>query len=90
MDRIRSLDIDDLRILRFLLQGLTVTEIARRNFVTQPAISQRLRKMEWVFGSEKLVFKSGRSALLGIKGKEIAQRADWCLKVLEEFVGGTK
>ena len=45
---LRRLDYDDLLILRGLLHGVTVGGCAKLIGVTQPAVSQRLRKIEQI------------------------------------------
>lgn len=43
--KLRGLDIDDLLVLVMLADGISVTEIGKRLFLTQPAISQRIVKI---------------------------------------------
>lgn len=43
--QIRQLNADDLLILHYLGQGLSQTEIGKRLFLTQPAISQHMTKI---------------------------------------------
>ncbi len=86
MSRLRRLDIDDLRILRGLSAGMVLVQIAKLNFVTQPAITQRLRKMEFVFGGKALVVKGGRSLSLTEHGKAAAAIACEALAILEAFM----
>lgn len=43
--KLRGLDIDDLFVLVMLDDGISVTEIGKRLYLTQPAISQRIAKI---------------------------------------------
>ena len=48
--KLRGLDIDDLIVLVMMADGLSVTEIAKKLHLTQPAISQRLAKIRNLTG----------------------------------------
>lgn len=84
MPRIRRLDIDDLLILRVLLSGGTFHDAGCSLFISQPAVSQRMRKMEWVFGEISLTYKDGRKMKLTEHGITVAVKADETLKRLEQ------
>lgn len=47
---IRSLDMDDWMVLYLMGRGYSVTETAKILCITQPAATQRVRKMEMIFG----------------------------------------
>jgi DNA-binding transcriptional LysR family regulator len=64
---------EDCFILDSLDRGEKIMVIARRLHLTQPAISQRLRKLEDHYG--ELAVKYGRCKRLTPKGKEIAKVA---------------
>ncbi len=78
--RLRLLDYDDLLILRALSEGRTVMEASKVLGVTQPAVSQRLRKMAFVFSEENIMNYHGRNASLTEAGKKASEKA---LKALE-------
>ncbi len=81
MDALRLLDLDDLLLLRHLLDGTTVTAVALRMGLTQPAVTQRLRKVERVFGRPVLE-RVGRRAVLSRDGRAIAEQAAAALSLL--------
>lgn len=83
--RLRLMDIDDLFILRSLLEGQTVSETARSLGVTQPAVSQRLRKLAFVIGAKNVMTYHGRFAKMTEDGKVVAELAASALKILEQI-----
>jgi DNA-binding MarR family transcriptional regulator len=83
IETLRFMSIDDLLILTLLNKpSMSVTAAANTLCLTQPAVTQRLRKMEDIFG-EKITKKRGRSIELTTFGKQIAQRAQRALGVLQ-------
>ncbi len=86
MSRLRRLDVDDLRILRILLHGGNLCDAAKANCVTQPAVTQRLRKMEWVFDESKIVKLGGRTLTLTDYGVRVAVMCSAALRILEDFL----
>ncbi len=72
---------DDLILLGNLLNGDTLAASARKLGVTQPAITQRIRKIEGVFGDDLLV-KSGRSLKLTDKGRAVCIKASEAMKLM--------
>lgn len=82
MKSLRSLDIDDLFILQGLLRELKLASIARSLLLTQPALSQRLRKMENIVFHVPMVERRGRGVALTTEGHKIALQADRCLEIL--------
>lgn len=72
--RLRLLDFDDLFLLGHLLDGETVAATARHLGLTQPAITQRIRKIERVFG-QPILQKAGRHVKLTPHGFEVCNRA---------------
>jgi predicted transcriptional regulator len=85
MNGIRHLDMDDLILLGNLLHGDTLAASARKLGVTQPAITQRIRKIEGVFGDNLLV-KSGRSLKLTNKGRAVCIKASEAMKLMMNAV----
>ena len=83
MSRLRRLDIDDLILLRGLLEGKTITECAKSLFITQPACTMRIRRIEWCWGEQTIRTYHGRNVSLNDHGRMIAQTADEALKILE-------
>jgi DNA-binding transcriptional LysR family regulator len=71
---LRLLDVDDLIILSRLAHGDSQREIALVLRLTQPAICQRMRKMEAIFGA-KITKLSGKYSVLTERGKQIAETA---------------
>lgn len=88
MDELRLLDVDDLVLLRHLLDGTTVTAAALRLGLTQPAVTQRLRKIERVFG-RPILERVGRRAQLSRDGRAIAEQAAAALSLLGAVRPGT-
>lgn len=83
VDQLRFLSVDDLLILMHLSQsGLSVTEVAAKLKLTQPAVTQRIRKMEDAFG-QKIIERKGRGIQLTHFGLEQAERATAALSALQ-------
>ncbi len=81
-DHLRFLSVDDLLILMHLSQeGLSVTDVAKRLKLTQPAVTQRIRKMEDAFG-QKIIERKGRGVQLTAFGLGISERATLALSAL--------
>ncbi len=78
---LRYLSFDDLFILSCLKDGFTVTECAGQLGLTQPAISQRVRKLEQVFKFD-LMQKQGRKSILTQDGLHLASRAKDAISLL--------
>ena len=82
--KLRFLDIDDLIILSKLFDGLTLVSTARNLGLSQPAVSNRLRKIEQVFDSD-IVRKNGRTVSLSEKGHQVCSIASDALRVLSNM-----
>jgi predicted transcriptional regulator len=81
--QLRFLSVDDLVILAYLTgTPLTITAIAEKMHLTQPAVTQRIRKMESALG-QKLVERSGRGVQLTVFGMAQADRAAQALNILD-------
>jgi DNA-binding transcriptional LysR family regulator len=80
--RLRLLDFDDLFLLKTLLTGATIADTARQLGLTQPAITQRVRKIERVF-ADALLQKVGRHVRLTAAGRAICQRAAEALSLMD-------
>lgn len=74
MSRLRLLDFDDLFLLSHLLDGSTIAATAKQLGLTQPAITQRVRKIERVF-DEAILQKAGRHVRLTPAGRAICVKA---------------
>jgi len=85
---LRLLDFDDLYLLRHLLDGLTVAATARKLGLTQPAITQRIRKIERVF-EDSIIRKVGRHIQLTPLGEFICAKAADALVVMQDVVSKT-
>ena len=79
--RLRQLGFDDLFVLHHLYNGRTLVEIAALLGLTQPAISQRLRKMERAFETP-LVRRAGRGLGSTADGSAICAQASEALVVM--------
>ncbi|MEY4630109.1 MAG: hypothetical protein RIQ81_229 [Pseudomonadota bacterium] len=83
MHQLRLLNVDDFMILRGLHEGLSVTSVGHKLGLSQPAITQRIRKMEDVFGI-KFLEKEGRGVKLSHDGRRIALKALSALEIFEQ------
>lgn len=68
---LRKLDIDDFLIMSLLAKRHSVTKTAKLLHLTQPAISQRIKKIEEVFET-KLLDKRHKIAVLTAEAENIA------------------
>lgn len=84
MNELRRLDFDDLWLLQELLGGKTLTAAAQEMNISQPAISQRLRKIEEVFATPMLK-QVGRRIALTEDGVSIATKAVSALKLMQSL-----
>ena len=82
MKQLRGLDVDDMLLLCCLQDGLTVTQTGKALNVTQPAISQRIRKMECLLGFE-ILQRNGRSKALTLEALGVAYA---CKQALESIL----
>ena len=82
MNPLRLLNYDDLLLLSLFQGGITQTDAARQLGLTQPAVTQRVRKMEGVFG-KPLFRKVGRNVQLTLEAKELCQRASSAIDIME-------
>jgi len=80
---LRHLDFDDLFLLSHLLSGKTIAATARQLGLTQPAVTQRVRKIERAF-EEQILQKVGRHVRLTHEGLAICQRAAEALKLMRD------
>jgi len=83
-ERLRLLDFDDLYLLQSLQEGLTVAATAKLLGLTQPAVTQRLRKIERVF-AEPLIERVGRYVRLTGEGRAICTKAAEALALMHEI-----
>lgn len=83
--RYRLLDYDDFLILRALSTGCTVQEAGRVLGVTQPAVTQRLRKMSFIFSEQNIMKYHGRTASLTDAGMRAAEISIRVLALVEAF-----
>lgn len=80
---LRHLDFDDLFLLSHLLAGKTIAATARQLGLTQPAVTQRVRKIERAF-AEQILQKVGRHVRLTREGLAICHRAGEALKLMRD------
>ena len=79
--KLRGMDIDDLIILVMLADKISITEIGKRLFLTQPAISQRVAKIRQVTGI-CVAMKIGRHLKMTQQGMILAVSAKEALITL--------
>ncbi len=82
ISKLRHLSFDDLYILSYLYQQKSTSEMASLLHVSQPAISQRLRKIGDALNLN-LTIKSGRRLTLSPGGRELAKRAVEVINLME-------
>ena len=87
MNKLRFLNFDDLFLLQLLLDGSTITATAQRLGLTQPAVTQRLRKIEGIFGT-RLMQRAGRRVRLTDDGRALCERASGAISLMGEVAAG--
>lgn len=81
----RGLDIDDLFILGILAEGHTMSGAAKILNLTQPAVSQRIKKIK-AFLNCDILAKNGVRCVLTARGMEIAKAAREAVVLLDRTV----
>src|SRR5215471_13016440 len=66
----RDLDLNLLRVFAVVAESWSVTEAARRLYMTQPAVSAALRRLTTAVGNPLLV-RSGRGLALSSRGQRL-------------------
>lgn len=85
IQNLRRLDIDDLIILRCFGLGLVnLSKLGPQIGLSQPAISQRIRKIEAAFGA-KVVERDGRGIDLTPFGENLCAKAKIALDALRSL-----
>lgn len=79
--KLRGLDIDDLLVLTMLEDDVSVTDIARKLCLTQPAVSQRIAKIRNLTGVCPAI-KTGRKLTITSQGKILCLAAKEALFIL--------
>jgi DNA-binding transcriptional LysR family regulator len=79
----RLLELEPLRWLVSIADGVTVTQTAKRFHTTQPAVSRGLQRLSSSYGTP-LVEKSGRRLRLTFAGEIISAAAKGALRELDE------
>ena len=74
--------IEDLYLLVLLNQGLTISLCAKKLYISQPAISQKLKRLRDVLDCP-LHEASGRTARLTDEGKKLAEATLLALQILD-------
>jgi LysR family glycine cleavage system transcriptional activator len=82
MNPLRYLSFDDLFLLRALLSGKTLTAAARELGLSQPAVTQRLKKLEGVY-KFSVIEKAGRNIRLTNEGTDLCNKAAAALQLME-------
>lgn len=89
LSRLRLLDFDDLFLLGHLLEGHTIAATAKLLGLTQPAITQRVRKIERVF-EEPILQKAGRHVKLTPEGHAVCVKAADALALMRAVTTETQ
>lgn len=84
MDKLRLLNFDDLFLLKYLLNGATLTAAAKELGLTQPAATQRMRKLETVFDCA-IFERIGRNIRLTKEGSAVCNQAVSALALMEDI-----
>lgn len=82
--KLRHLDVDDLYLLRLLGDGKRLADGARALSLSQPAITQRIHKMEEALGFN-LLERNIRGTNLTEQGLAICRNARDAIRNLENF-----
>lgn len=82
--RLRHLDVDDLYLLTFLGEGKRLADVARALSLSQPAITQRVHKIEQTLGLA-LLERSSRGTRLTESGLSMCRHAREAMVQLEKF-----
>jgi DNA-binding transcriptional LysR family regulator len=85
--RLRNLDIDDLYLLSFLGDGKRLTDAARALRLSQPAITQRIHKIENSLKID-ILERSARATRLTEQGLHVCRRSIEAISFLEKFFDG--
>ena len=83
--KLRHLDVDDLYLMSFLSQGLRLVDAAKRLSLTQPAITQRIHKIEQALGIE-LLDRNIRGTRLSLKGQVVCKASHDAVEMLEKLI----
>jgi LysR family transcriptional activator of glutamate synthase operon len=82
---LRNLDFDDMLTMALLHDGMTVTNCSGVLHISQPAVSQRMRKI-----SQSLDFKvfraEGRKVALTLEGRVFASACKIAVKLITESI----
>lgn len=84
---LRGLDFDDLLLLRYLAQGLTLSEASRALNLTQPAITCRIYKIELII-QRKVMDRTTRNRFLTPEGLSVCQICTEAVDVLHRIIIG--
>ena len=84
---LQSLDLNLLVHLRALLEERNVTAAAKRNFLSQPAMSRALERLREMFG-DPLLIRSGRAYERTVRGDRLLGELQSLLPRLESMVRG--
>jgi hypothetical protein len=82
--QLRYLDVDDLYLMSFLANGSRLVDAARQLSLTQPAITQRVHKIEQALGLE-LLDRRFRGTCLSEKGRSVCKYALEAIQQLERL-----
>jgi DNA-binding Lrp family transcriptional regulator len=81
----RSLDIDDLIVLRMLGEKKTYVEIGKVLGLSSPSICHRVRKYEELWEEFSITMRIGRERVCSTKAQEVCTMAANVLEVLNEY-----
>ena len=82
---LRHLDVDDFYLLKLLGQGLRLTDAAKALSLSQPAITQRIYKIENAL-STQILDRTSRTTLLTEKGIAMCQKFSKIIEQVENLL----
>lgn len=82
---LRALDFDDMTILALMYENVTGTNCAKILNITQPAVSQRMRKISGVLPF-KLFNPEGRVIALTPEGRVFASACKVAIKIITQSI----
>lgn len=82
----RGLDFDDLLLMKYLGQGLTLTQSSKKLNLTPPAITTRIHKIEAVI-LIKIIDRTTHNRFLTSSGLSVCQIVSEAIDVLNRISG---
>lgn len=83
--KLRILDFDDMLMMALVHDGMTGTNCARVLYISQPAVSQRMKKITESLGFP--IFRAeGRRSGLTLEGRVLASACKMAIKIITDAV----